>query len=116
MMNFTRDDALNYFDAFGIDNMSMGRNAYQSVINKLFDEIDFLKTKTTNKTFAFTDVCPDYKTVEQFEMFIDSREYDIKMMNKAIDSAHLGISKLKGNNDSYYRSIAKKFVLGAGRW
>ncbi len=116
MMKLSRDEALAVWEAFKIENQPLSKEAFENVVNNLCDEIDFLKTKTTNKTFAFSDVCPEYKTVEQFEMFIDSREYDIEMMNKAIYSARLEISKLKGNSDSYFRNIAKKFVIGSGRW
>ena len=36
------------------------------------------------KSFKYTDICPDYKDKELFDIFIQSREEDIKNIKKAI--------------------------------
>lgn len=112
MDKFTREDFKQWKDAFISVYGAVDQKGYEAIIEKLFDTIDFLETKTERKTFAFSNICPEYKTVEQFEMFINSREQDIKNMYEAIHEARLNIARLKNDVkfDSYYRSLAKKFL------
>ena len=56
-----------------------------AVIDAVFDELD--KKFNFIEQYKFSDKCPDYKTVEQFDMFIRARETDIYNVQKAINEA-----------------------------
>ena len=45
--------------------------------------------------YKWADVCPPYKTIEQYEMFVDARKKDIKNIKKAIRMAKKEIFKRK---------------------
>lgn len=45
--------------------------------------------------YKFSDKCPDYKTKEQFEIFIKCREIDIDNINKAIKEAKSRLREYK---------------------
>jgi len=47
------------------------------------------------KKFRFLDVCHDYKTKEQFEMFISAREEDIDSIKLSIKDAKVKIKTLQ---------------------
>ena len=47
--------------------------------------------------YKWADECPKYKTVEQYEMFIDARKEDICNIKKAIRQAKREIAKRKTN-------------------
>jgi len=48
--------------------------------------------------YKWADECPEYKTIEQYEMFIDVRKEDIRNIKKAIRQAKLEIAKRKAND------------------
>ena len=56
--------------------------------------------------YKLLDVCPDYRTTEQYEIFIDARLKDISAINKAIYQARLKIGK------EPLRSSIEKFLGG----
>lgn len=65
-----------------------------------------------NSLSYWSGICPDYKTVEQFEMFIESRKKDIEMINESILDAQEKLCKLEGKDcyDKSFKSLAKKFL------
>ena len=65
-----------------------------------------------NSRSYWSGICPDYKTEEQFKMFIESRQKDIEMINESILDAQEKLCKLKGEDchDKYFRSLVKKFL------
>lgn len=62
---------------------------------KLFLTTFAEKIREEGKILAVLDFVPSYKTKEQFEMFIDSREKDIKVLKETIGEAKDLLAQLK---------------------
>jgi len=87
----TRGEAIN--DIFSMSEQAISVQNAEYVIKKIYDE--FERKFEFIEQYKFADKCPDYKTVEQLDMFISARETDIKNIKLSIENAKQKIKNLE---------------------